>query len=231
MKCIILAAGRGTRMGDLTLNTPKPMLKINNKPKLAWTIDGLPDSINEVVIIVGYLKGQIIDFFGEFYNGKKIIYKEQINLDGTAGALKSTEGLIEENEKFLVIMGDDFYHKNDLEKLLENDYSALAFEEERDAFKFGVFTVDENDYLLKTVEKPNGVKKGLVSTNAFVLKKDYFKTKMFLGNKGEYWLPNTIIRMIDEKKIKVKVVKTKKWFPVGDKMALKKAENILKFFI
>ena len=49
MKCIILAAGEGTRMLPLTLETPKPMLKVLDKPILEHIINDLPDEIDEVM--------------------------------------------------------------------------------------------------------------------------------------------------------------------------------------
>ena len=102
MKCIILAAGFGTRMGELTKKVPKPMLLIKNKPKLAWTIGMLPESIDEVILVVGYLKEKIIDYFGDFYGGKKIKYLEQKELNGSAGAIALAEKFIDEGERFLV---------------------------------------------------------------------------------------------------------------------------------
>ena len=54
MKAIILAAGRGTRMGNLTEEIPKPMLLYKGKNLIEYKIDILPEEINEVLIVVGY---------------------------------------------------------------------------------------------------------------------------------------------------------------------------------
>ncbi len=225
MKCIILAAGFGTRMGELTKKVPKPMLFIKNKPKLAWTIEMLPNEIDEVILVVGYLKEKIIDYFGESYNNKKIIYLEQKELNGTAGAVSLGRGILEKEEKFLVLMADDFYLKSDLEKLIKNKNSTLAFKEKERAFEFGVLKVDKNNFLIETIEKPKGQRNGFIGTNAYVISKEYFKTEMFFGSGGEYWLPNTVLRMTKKFNIKLKVISTEKWFPVGNKEALKKAQE------
>ena len=208
MKCIILAAGKGTRMGQLTDNAQKAMLQIDGKPKLAWSIENLPDEIDEVVLIVGYLQEQIRDFFGETYDGKKITYIEQVELNGTAGAIDLAKDIVGDGEKVLVTMADDFYKKSDLEKLLEYDYAALAFKEKENAWKFGVFTVDGNDFLQEAVEKPEGVKEGFVSVNAFCLKKDYFDTKLVPISETEFGLPQTVAKMSKETDAKVKVIGT-----------------------
>ncbi|KKQ79283.1 MAG: hypothetical protein UT03_C0063G0001, partial [Candidatus Moranbacteria bacterium GW2011_GWD2_38_7] len=65
MQIVILAAGRGTRMKDLTDNVPKPMLQINGKPILAYKLEALPEEIDEVIFVVGYFGNQIQQYFGE----------------------------------------------------------------------------------------------------------------------------------------------------------------------
>ncbi len=53
---IILAAGRGSRMDDLTIDTPKPLLKINNKPMIETIIEHLSKlGLNEIHVVTGYL--------------------------------------------------------------------------------------------------------------------------------------------------------------------------------
>ena len=59
MQVVILAAGRGTRMGDLTSDTPKPLLKVKDKTLLEYKLDVLPDSISEVIFVIGYKQEQI----------------------------------------------------------------------------------------------------------------------------------------------------------------------------
>jgi len=54
MQAIILAAGRGTRMGELTNDLPKPLLKISGRPILEYTLANLPREIDEVILVIGY---------------------------------------------------------------------------------------------------------------------------------------------------------------------------------
>ncbi len=75
MYCVILVAGFETHMGKLTQNCPKSMFKIKDEPKLAYSIEILPDIIADVVLVVGYLKEQIIEFFGNNYDGINIYYE------------------------------------------------------------------------------------------------------------------------------------------------------------
>ena len=87
MQAVILAAGRGTRMKELTENSPKALLEVAGRPLLQYALDTLPNDVDEVVIIVGYLGGMIHDRFGPEYYGKRLLYVEQEELNGTAGAL------------------------------------------------------------------------------------------------------------------------------------------------
>jgi len=67
MKAVILAAGKGTRMGELTANLPKPMLQVDGKPVLEHIIEGLRDEakIHDLFIIIGWQGHVIRDYFGD----------------------------------------------------------------------------------------------------------------------------------------------------------------------
>src|SRR3989339_2265598 len=119
MQAIILAAGRGTRMKELTDDLPKSLLPINGRPIIEYALENLPDIISEIILIVGYKSKMIKDHLGDNYLGKPIKYIEQKELNGTAGALWAARDLVK--DKFLVMYGDDFYSKKDLEKLVAND--------------------------------------------------------------------------------------------------------------
>ena len=86
---LIMAGGRGERLKPLTENTPKPMLKIGDKPIIEHNIDRLiAYGINEIYISVKYLKDQIINYFGDgSAKGIHITYIEEEEPLGTIGAL------------------------------------------------------------------------------------------------------------------------------------------------
>src|SRR6185312_12374881 len=88
MKAIILAAGRGTRMRDLTKEIPKPMLKVNGKPILEHIIDGVKTAgIKEFCIITGFRADVVEDYFKTGSDlGVTIQYVRQIVQDGTGKA-------------------------------------------------------------------------------------------------------------------------------------------------
>jgi NDP-sugar pyrophosphorylase family protein len=109
MQAVILAGGLGTRLGELTRDTPKVMLPFNDKPFLYYIISLLEkQGIKDVVLCIGYLGEQVKDFFGD---GKKlgvnIKYSvESRQLLGTGGALRQAQNLLD--EYFLVLNGDTY---------------------------------------------------------------------------------------------------------------------------
>ena len=76
MKAVILAAGKGTRLGKITKNFPKAMIKIKGKPILQIIIENLKKyKIREIILVVNYNKEKIIDYFGDGSDlGVKIKY-------------------------------------------------------------------------------------------------------------------------------------------------------------
>src|SRR5438045_3064241 len=84
-KAVVLAAGRGTRMRELTVDFPKPMIEVRGKPVLQHIVEGLRDAgARRFLIIVGYHAEAVRNFFGDggHYN-VDIEYATQTVQDGT----------------------------------------------------------------------------------------------------------------------------------------------------
>lgn len=213
-------------MGELTKNCPKPMLPLQGKPKLAYTLENLPQAIDEVILIIGYLGEKIREYVGASFAARRIRYVEQKELSGTYGALATAKDLL--RGKFLVLMGDDLYVKNDLERLLHHQWAILAHDTEN-AEQFGILQADGKGNLLSVVERPHGHSRGLVNTGAYVLQKDLFtQTPVRLPN-GEYGLPQTLAAM--RAVCPTRVVTADRWQPIGSPEDLKNAEENLRRFI
>src|SRR6201987_2423119 len=84
-KAVILAAGRGTRMRDLTNELPKPMIEVRGKPVLQHIVEGLGNAgIRDCLIVVGYRADVVRGFFGDVSRCNVAIqYKTQTVQDGT----------------------------------------------------------------------------------------------------------------------------------------------------
>ena len=225
MQAVILAAGRGKRMGNLTLSTTKPMLKIKGKPILEHKINALPKKIKEIIFIVGYHSEDIISYFKRYFNGRRIIYVFQTNLNGTGGALHLAQSIL--RDKFLVMMGDDLYHKKDLNNLIKHDLAILGYEVD-DPSQFGVIKMNRKKNMIDVIEKPKKMKKALANTGVYVLNKNFFNYDLVSIGGGEFGLPQTLAKMAADHVIKVE--KTDLWHPIGNPDDLRKAEEILHKF-
>jgi MurNAc alpha-1-phosphate uridylyltransferase len=111
MKAMILAAGRGERMMPLTVNTPKPMLYVGDKPLLQYHIEKLARAgIHDIVINHAWCGDKIIEYFanGEKFNVNITYSDESSEALETAGGIKKALPLLANNDDdvFLVVNGD-----------------------------------------------------------------------------------------------------------------------------
>jgi UDP-N-acetylglucosamine diphosphorylase / glucose-1-phosphate thymidylyltransferase / UDP-N-acetylgalactosamine diphosphorylase / glucosamine-1-phosphate N-acetyltransferase / galactosamine-1-phosphate N-acetyltransferase len=106
-KAVVLAAGRGKRMRELTDAIPKPMVEVRGKPVLAYIIEGLREAgIERVLLIVGYRKEIIIDYFSGGGNcGLRIDYRDQTTQDGTGRVVGLAKTFTAE-DPFILSYGD-----------------------------------------------------------------------------------------------------------------------------
>jgi bifunctional UDP-N-acetylglucosamine pyrophosphorylase/glucosamine-1-phosphate N-acetyltransferase len=225
MQVVILAAGRGTRMKELTDNVPKPMLEINGKPILAYKLEALPEEIDEVIFIVGYLASQVQEYFGQSYAGKKISYIVQEKLNGSGAAVHLAKDILKND--FLVMNGDDLYLEEDIKNLIDYDIATLGLEVENPR-SFGIFVFNEKGKLKEIVEKPDMDGPAFANIGMYKLNRDFFNYPLISINAEEYGLPQTMMQMID--KYEIIVEKATDWFPIGNPYDLKKAEEIIDKF-
>jgi NDP-sugar pyrophosphorylase family protein len=225
MQCVILAAGRGKRMKKLTDKTPKPMLKVNGQAILEYKIKTLPKIIKEIVFVVGYCAENIMNHFKKEFDGRKIRYVFQKKLNGTGGAMHVAKSILE--DKFLVMMGDDLYHKKDIKKILKHNLAILAKEVD-DPSKFGIIKKDKGGHIIDIIEKPKRSKDNLAVAGVFVLNKNFFDYELVAIGGGEYGLPQTLAKMADKHKIKVE--KATFWHAISSAEDLEKAKEIVNKF-
>ncbi|MBR9706557.1 nucleotidyltransferase family protein [Candidatus Pacearchaeota archaeon] len=107
MKTLILANGNGERLRPLTLEKPKAMVEIDNKPLLLHIINHLKKyNFTEIVIAVGYKKEQIMNYFKDGQNfGVNISYSVSPEIQGTAGEIARAKRFLE-GEDFMLYYGD-----------------------------------------------------------------------------------------------------------------------------
>jgi mannose-1-phosphate guanylyltransferase/phosphomannomutase len=127
MKAMVLCAGFGTRLGDLTRESPKPMLPLGDLPLLAYILGHLKThGFTDIVINLHFRPEAIQAHFGDGSSaGLKLNYILEPNLLGTAGAVRNAAEFFRRERDFLVHYGDI---------LTDQDFSAmLRFHREKDA--------------------------------------------------------------------------------------------------
>lgn len=225
MFAVILAAGKGTRMGDLSKETPKPMLKVLGKTLLEHKLDMLPEEITDVVIVVGYLKDKIVEVLGESYGGRRIIYIIQEELRGTADALFKCKSVLQHEEKFLVMMGDDIYCREDMEECVSYDIAILIRETESLKGKAKVI-FDTEGHIKDIVEKYPDSDPGFVCAGLYTITPKIFEYAMVGIPGGEVGLPQTLLSM--KKEYKIKTVQSRFWLQITAPEDLIMAETFLR---
>jgi len=233
MQAVILAAGRGTRMVELTGEVPKPMLPVGGRPLLEYKLDAMPDEIDEVVLVIGYQGAVVRKHFGGRYGNKRIQYVEQRELNGTAGALWSARPLL--HDRFLVMMGDDIYAKEDVAACMaKTEGWVLLVQQLSEMHRAGSVQLDAEGGITGIIESnsEDGSRQGqgIASTNLCVLDMRLFSSPMISKHAGslEFGLPQTIVAAAQAQGIRFEPVFTDKWIQITAPKDLVIAEETLK---
>ncbi len=182
MKCIVMAGGFGTRIRPLTMNIPKPMLPLVNKPILERIVYHLKDNGFDDLIMLLYFQPEVIkNYFGDGSEfGVKINYVVPSEDFGTAGACKMAEDYIGDDDKILIISGDlltDFPLKSLLEfHEKKNALVTIGLTRVEDPLQFGIVITDENSRVVKFLEKPTWgeVFSDTINTGIYLLNREVF---------------------------------------------------------
>ncbi len=213
-------------MRPLTENTPKPLLKVGEQTILEQIISRLPGEVDELILVVGYLGQQIMDFCGEEFCGRKVQYVWQEKKLGTYNALKICEPHIEKGERFLMLFADDIHGGEGIEECLKYE-RALIVEETDEPWKFGIVELNEDMSIIDIIEKPENPPSNLASTGVLLLDTKIFDYEADLHPNGEYYLTSALSKMLKDGH-KVYAVKSTMWLPIGYPDDIQKAEEGLK---
>lgn len=227
MQCVILAAGRGTRMGKLTDNRPKPLLAVGGKDLIERKLGVLPAEIDEVIMIVGYLREMIESRFGESFGGRKMRYAVQENIvGGTADALWAAKDLL--HDRFLILNGDDLYAAEDLAAMIAGEGWSVLGQKAEGPKSGGKLVVDDAGLVIDIAE---GTHPGtlLLNTNAFALDTRLFGVEPVPKAPGsrEMGLPQTVLWATKALGIPLRAVEATRWVQITAPEDLETAEKEL----
>jgi NDP-sugar pyrophosphorylase family protein len=173
MKAIILTAGYGTRMGELTKYVPKPLIPIVNKPILQHLIESLNQcGIDEFIFAVGHLKNQLTSFLTEPQK-KDLNFTIKFAKDFSKGPLYSFSACLSEirDEDFILLPADLLIDPNALAGLLrksESGYLTLAFDEKRAEAPHSIIYLSSDDRTPQVLGLTSKMREGTAITKLLV---------------------------------------------------------------
>ena len=212
-------------MRPLTEKTPKPLLKVGGDTLLDHIVGRLPDQIDELIIVIGYLGDQIKNYCGQNFHGRPVSYVWQKEKLGTFQALELCASLISKKEKFLLLYADDLHGAAGISECLNYPFAVLA-SEAAEPKKFGVIKLSADGCVEEIVEKPSDPPSNLVAAGVYMLDPTVLDYKVEKHPNGEYYLTDALAKMINNG-VKFKVVRSDFWLPIGYPQDLEKAEQIL----
>jgi dTDP-glucose pyrophosphorylase len=226
-KAVILAAGKGKRMGDLTRFLPKPLIPINNRPFLYYVIQNLVNAgLTDLCIVVHHHKEEVEKFVKEHHIKATLI--DQGEPLGTAHAIKVTKDFVK-HKNFIVVMGDNYYSMEDIQKILiDDDYCYVSGLKHTCPEKYGVI-VKKGDFLVKMPEKPKEFVSDLINIAMYKFTPEIFGAIDTIGksSRGEYEINDAILALANRKKVKVIQI-LNDWIDLGCPEDIPKAEAFFK---
>lgn len=202
-KAVLLAAGRGTRMRELTLELPKPMIAVRGRPILAHIVAGLKAAgVTHFLIVVGYRAEVVRDFFGDGSAfGARIQYATQVTQDGTGRVVELAREFTG-GDPFVLSYGDILIEPANYQRLvaLEAGDEALVSVKRMDDVSQGgaVFINDRGEVTgLREKPKPGEPTSPWYNAGVYTFRPSVFDftAKLEKSPRGEYELTDAIRAM------------------------------------
>ncbi len=228
MKAVILCAGEGERLKPLTELTPKPLIQINNNPILSYILDSLPSDINEVFIIIQKRHNDLfVDFLKTINTNIKInlLFQDTDN-KGTYFALMTVKEYLKEEDKFLVLNGDDIFLKDDLEKLIKIPAPTYGLSYKKLNKRYRTCDLDQVNNKIVSFRKQKESEEGKelpCFSGAFTLTKDFLSYSPVYYDGSEAGIPHTLFENSND----VSYLILKEWLQINTLEDLNIAQKYL----
>ncbi|MBX3720584.1 MAG: NTP transferase domain-containing protein [Turneriella sp.] len=234
VKCLIPAAGKGTRMRPLTHTLPKAMLPVAGKPSIFHIIDRAAQAgVKDFVIITGYLRELMESEILAAYPNLKIEFVEQKEQMGLGHAIYMARGKFQPGDAMLLIYGDTLF-EGDIETMMQNKSPVIGVFEVEDPRRFGVIEMGEGQTIKSLVEKPEKFVSNLAipGVNYFPSSAELFAAldhivQNNIRTKNEYQATDAFQYMLKEKKISFVWQKLTAWDDAGTLEAILDTNKII----
>ncbi|MBE0522457.1 MAG: NTP transferase domain-containing protein [Candidatus Methanoperedenaceae archaeon] len=238
MKVVIPAAGAGKRLFPHTFTKPKPMVYIAGKPIIGHILDRMKDlEPEEVILVVGYKKEQIMSYIDRNYSGTfNIKYVNQDEQLGLAHSVYTARNELGDSE-IMIALGDmifkagysDFYRQY----MKNGDCSAsIGVREVDDPTKYGIVEL-EGKYIKRLEEKPLNPESNLGIAGVYFIKETQVLLSIIgemidknLRNRGEFQLTDALQEMVN-RNLKLKTFQVSSWYDCGHSESLLETNRVL----
>jgi glucose-1-phosphate thymidylyltransferase len=238
MKIVIPAAGAGKRLFPHTFTKPKPMVYIAGKPIIGHILDRMIDvEPEEVILVVGYKKEQIISYVDKHYsNIFKITYvnqDEQLGLGHSIYAAREAIG----DSKIMIALGDMIFKSGYFEffkQQMSNDgcSGSIGVREVEDPSKYGIVELD-GKRIKKLEEKPTNPVSNLGIAGVYFIKETGVllsilgeMIKNTMRTQGEYQLTDALQQMVT-RGYRFKTFRVSSWYDCGHHDSLLETNRVL----
>jgi len=241
MKALILAGGRGERLGAVSDDQNKCMLKIRDKPLIEYSLDcAIYAEISEIIIVVGYKAEEIINTYGNRYNGKPIKYVIQHEQKGLVHAIECAREAIGKKD-FMLMLGDEFMINPRHQLMIdifkkENLFGicGVVIVEDMDSIKKTYSVIQsENNRIYRLIEKPSKPMNNIMGTGNCIFRNEilsYINQTPINQKRGEKELPDLIQCAIDEGNIVKSFKICGHYVNINSPEEIKKAESYFAHF-
>jgi dTDP-glucose pyrophosphorylase len=210
MKALILAAGRGSRLGEHPDEGNKCMLRLFGKPLLQYSLENsIRAGAQEIVIVVGYRAEAIINEFGIDWQGVRIRYVIQDEPRGLVHAIECARDLIEPDDFILFLADEILWHPHHAEMLRKFESEDLFVicgvveEKKQDEIRktYALIEDDRDRRVYRLIEKPRRPQNDIRGTGNCIFRAgifEYVDLTPINQSRGEKELPDLIQCAIDD---------------------------------
>jgi histidinol-phosphate/aromatic aminotransferase/cobyric acid decarboxylase-like protein/choline kinase len=242
MQAVILAAGMGKRLGNLTAQDTKCMLLVNGKTLIDRTLEILSDfNLSRVVIVVGFAGQRLKDYLGDSYKGLPIKYVKNPIYDQTNNiySLYLAKDCFKE-EDTLLLESDLIYEKKIIERLLNDSFPNLAAVDRYESWMDGtVVTLNDDDDILSFVPKKHfeyeAIPDYYKTVNIYKFSRKFITQSYLpfleayssaLGRNEYYEQVLRVLLTLEQQNLKALRLNGEKWYEIDDVQDLNNAEAI-----
>jgi len=240
MKALILAAGRGKRLGEAKGPTNKCMLELGGKPVIEYNLERTAEleDVDEIIVVVGYRAEDIINRYGTNYKGKKVKYVMQWGQEGLVHAIECSKDALG-GDDFFLLLGDEVLinskHKEMFKKFeKENLFGVcgVCIAKDRDKIR-RTYTVivDSEGRIFRLIEKPRKALNDFQGTGHCIFKNEilsYIERTPIHHERKEKELPDLIQCAVDDgHRVKIFAI-CDEYTNVNSEEDLREAEEMIK---